>query len=150
MIFTRLPADLPGLPHFAQVSPTLFRGARPNRIGLAHLQEMKVEIVVDLEAWFDFNPCEWFWASKNLVTYKNLPCSPWHPEMEDIDAFLDETKKGVVFVHCKQGCDRTGYIVAAYRVLVMGWSKEDAIAEMRAFGLHEKAWPEIVPFIQRI
>jgi protein-tyrosine phosphatase len=43
-----------------------------------------------------------------------------------------------VLVHCKHGSDRTGVVVAAYRIVVQGWSKEDAIRELRdgGYGFH--------------
>ena len=44
-------------------------------------------------------------------------------------AILKEAPKPV-FVHCRAGIDRTGVVVAAYRVLIQGVSREQAIAEM--------------------
>lgn len=38
--------------------------------------------------------------------------------------------KGPVLMHCKHGSDRTGLVAAMYRVVVQGWSKEDALNEM--------------------
>ncbi len=68
----------------------------------------------------------------------------WHPEMEDIDYFLRIMVMSKcagnlpVFVHCMSGKDRTGAVIASYRVRVMGWSKEEAINEMldEKFGSH--------------
>jgi protein tyrosine/serine phosphatase len=39
-------------------------------------------------------------------------------------------------VHCRQGADRTGAIVALYRVVVQGWSKQKALLEMKDGGYH--------------
>lgn len=41
-----------------------------------------------------------------------------------------------VFIHCRQGKDRPGLVVAVYRMEVEGWSPEGAIAEMQAYGFH--------------
>ena len=43
-----------------------------------------------------------------------------------------------VFVHCMHGSDRTVTMIAAYSIVVQGWSKEAAIAEMceGGFGYH--------------
>ena len=56
-----------------------------------------------------------------------------------------------VFVHCKHGADRTGTMVAIYRIVVEGWSKEDAIKEMRqgGFGYHE-VWKMLPEFIREL
>ena len=38
-----------------------------------------------------------------------------------------------VFVHCRLGDDRTGMMIAAYR-MAEGWRANDAMREMQAFG----------------
>jgi tyrosine-protein phosphatase SIW14 len=42
-----------------------------------------------------------------------------------------------VFVHCSVGTDRTGVVVAVYRMEVDGWSEAEAMEEMEALGFHE-------------
>ena len=41
-------------------------------------------------------------------------------------------------MHCQQGADRTGTMMAFYRIAVQGWPKDDAIAEMKngGYGFH--------------
>ena len=41
---------------------------------------------------------------------------------------------GGVLMHCKHGSDRTGLMAAMYRIVVQGWSKEDALSEMTQGG----------------
>ncbi|HEX7917405.1 hypothetical protein [Rudaea sp.] len=43
-----------------------------------------------------------------------------------------------MLIHCWHGADRTGVVCAAYRMVVQGWSKADARAEMfdGGFGYH--------------
>lgn len=41
-----------------------------------------------------------------------------------------------IYVHCKHGVDRTGYVVAAYRCLAQGWDIETAVEEMKRLGFH--------------
>jgi protein tyrosine/serine phosphatase len=38
-------------------------------------------------------------------------------------------------VHCQHGADRSGYLVAMYRVIVEGWDRQTAIDEMTAHGM---------------
>jgi hypothetical protein len=45
-----------------------------------------------------------------------------------------------IAVHCQHGADRTGALVALYRMVVQGWSKEDALAEMDGGGFHHSSW----------
>lgn len=44
-----------------------------------------------------------------------------------------------VLVHCWHGSDRTGIVVAAYRIVFQKWSMEDAEKEFcdERFGYHE-------------
>jgi|GEM_PF-3956099 len=60
------------------------------------------------------------------------PDSP--PPREELLEVLDIFQCGEpVAVHCYAGADRTGYAVAAYRILVQGWRPERAFEEMDRF-----------------
>ena len=43
-----------------------------------------------------------------------------------------------ILIHCKHGSDRTGLIMAMYRIVFQGWDKQSAIEEMKdgEFGFH--------------
>ncbi|MDA9563362.1 dual specificity protein phosphatase family protein [Flavobacteriales bacterium] len=62
---------------------------------------------------------------------------------------IREAKKPVL-VHCWHGADRTSAIIAAYRLIEMKWTKEEAIAEIRngGFGFHEDWFPNIIQLIE--
>lgn len=64
---------------------------------------------------------------------------------------LIEQLKEPVVVHCWHGSDRTGAVVAAYRILKQGWSKEQAISEMvnGGYGFHLIYW-DIVEVLQQL
>ncbi|HEY2588087.1 MAG TPA: dual specificity protein phosphatase family protein, partial [Tepidisphaeraceae bacterium] len=53
-----------------------------------------------------------------------------------------------VLVHCQSGAQRTGGIIAAYRILVEGKSPDDAFAEMRQYGHDPKHNPALIPWIR--
>jgi protein tyrosine phosphatase (PTP) superfamily phosphohydrolase (DUF442 family) len=53
-----------------------------------------------------------------------------------------------VLVHCQSGAQRTGGIVAAYRILVEGRSEDAAFAEMGEYGHRPHSNPELIPFIK--
>jgi tyrosine-protein phosphatase SIW14 len=57
-----------------------------------------------------------------------------------------------ILVHCKHGSDRTGCILAAYRIVQDGWSKEEAMKEFRegGYGFHEKWFKNILRLIENI
>jgi protein tyrosine/serine phosphatase len=78
----------------------------------------------------------------------------WHPEDEDVLRFLrivTDTNRAPVFVHCLHGSDRTGTMIAIYRMAVENWSKEAAIEEMTrgGFGFH-RVWRNLVKYLRAL
>jgi len=47
---------------------------------------------------------------------------------------MDDPANWPVLVHCRAGLHRTGVVVALYRIEYQGWSKDQAIAELKANG----------------
>ncbi len=121
--------ERPGLPNLHQVSPMLYRGAQPTREGLGELRRLGVATVVSLRAFHGEREA----VEAAGLGYERISFKVWHPEDEDLRRFLaivTDPKRQPVFVHCLRGSDRTGTAVAAYRICVEGWSREDAIEEM--------------------
>jgi protein tyrosine phosphatase (PTP) superfamily phosphohydrolase (DUF442 family) len=52
-----------------------------------------------------------------------------------------------VLVHCQSGAQRTGGVIATYRILVEGKSPDEAFAEMREYGHDPRHNPLLIPFI---
>jgi protein tyrosine phosphatase (PTP) superfamily phosphohydrolase (DUF442 family) len=121
--------DRPGLTNFHRVSPVLYRGAQPTREGLEELRRLGVKTVVSLRAFHGEREA----VAAAGLGYERISFKVWHPEDEDLRRFLavaTDPSRQPVFVHCLRGADRTGTAVAAYRMCVEGWSREDAIEEM--------------------
>ena len=138
----------PGLKNLHQVSPTLYRGAQPTAQGMRELEAMGVRTIVNLRA-FSSDRGE---AKGTKLVREEMSFKTWHPEDKDVIRFLKivaNTNRLPVFVHCQHGSDRTGTMVAIYRVAIEGWSKEEAIAEMTRgdFGFH-KMWQNLVRYLR--
>lgn len=60
-----------------------------------------------------------------------------------------DDRKGPLLIHCWHGSDRTGMLVAMYRLVFQNWTKEDAIHEMTKgnFGFHT-AYSNIIDFVR--
>ena len=56
-----------------------------------------------------------------------------------------------MLVHCQHGSDRTGTMIAVYRVIIDGWSKDDAVREMTngGFGFHPM-WQNLISYIKAL
>ena len=61
---------------------------------------------------------------------------PTDAQMADFFDLLRVNPKTKIFVQCQLGADRTGVMIAAYRIADENWTPRQAIAEMKAFHLH--------------
>ena len=53
----------------------------------------------------------------------------------------------IVLVHCAAGTQRTGGVVASYRILVQGKSVDQAVQEMKQYGFRQKKNPDLLPYM---
>jgi tyrosine-protein phosphatase SIW14 len=142
------PVHLQGVPAFAKVSEELYRGGQPSAEGFAELKSIGIKTVVSLRV-LGSDRRE---LSGTGLRYFQLHVNPLHPEEEDVLAFLkvvSDPRNRPVFVHCRQGRDRTGMMVAVYRMVVQNWTKQDALAEMKARGFRS-GWEEIEEYVTRL
>jgi Dual specificity phosphatase, catalytic domain len=122
-----------GIPNFGQVTPTLYRGGQPSAEGFEKLAHMGINIVVDTGR-----------SKRDETLIKNLGMAyvslPWYcpfPKDEVFERFIKITRKNPdkkIFVHCRLGDDRTGMMIAAYRMGQQGWTAKEAMQEMHEFG----------------
>jgi len=54
-----------------------------------------------------------------------------------------------VFVHCYFGRDRTGVMVAAYRMSQQNWTADQAVEEMYSFGFHSHWYPAMKSYVRK-
>lgn len=141
-----------GIPNFGQVSPTLFRGGQPSADGIEALKQRGVDIVVNLREPDDREEAM---VKKLGMQYVSIPTHCPFPKDEIYARFLKVIREHPgrkVFVHCRLGKDRTGMAVASYRMAEQGWSPEDAMNEMRAFGfnrLHHAMCPGMGDYVEK-
>ena len=132
--------EMRGLPNFGAVSEGLYRGAQPTAEGFQILEARGIRTVISLRDWHDDAPL----LAGTQLKYVHLPCSPLGVREADVIAFLKVVKapeNQPVFVHCEFGADRTGMMVGAYRVVMLGWSNEAAAKELASYGFHEVFGP---------
>lgn len=125
-----------GLQNFAQITPNLYRGGRPTEEGLACLAKMGVSIVISEEGKYKDlrKPTE-----RLGMQYVSMFWECSFPEDHTFAKFLQLLRDNPgkkVFVYCHYGDDRTGMMIAAYRIAEQGWSAEEAKEEMKDFGFN--------------
>ena len=141
--------EVAGIKNCFQVTTNLYRGAQPTAEGMAQLKAMGFKTVVNLRAWH---------SDKDKVAGTGLnsvrfEMEPWRGDEAEAIQFLKivtDTNNLPAFVHCERGADRTGMMCAMYRITVCGWTKQEAIAEMKdgGFGFNP-VWQELVTFVEK-
>jgi protein tyrosine/serine phosphatase len=65
-----------------------------------------------------------------------------------IDVIVRSTQQGKpVLVHCHSGGQRTGGVIAVYRMLIERKTPQEAYAEMRRYGFDIRTNPGLIPFL---
>src|ERR1700752_114668 len=125
------------LPNFHQVSETLFRGGQPKDGGLQKLKQLGVKTIIDLRN--DHAEAEGAEARAAGMQYFSFPMArfgrPDEKTISEVLRIIGANENQPVFVHCAKGSDRTGTIVAIYRIEHDGWTSEKAKAEANRFGM---------------
>jgi protein tyrosine/serine phosphatase len=141
--------DRPGLPNFFQLTTNLYRGAQPTTRGMAELKALGIKIIVNLRTFHSDDVK----ISGGGLTQDRLKMEPWRANDDDMVRFLKivaDTNNLPVFVHCERGADRTGTMCAMYRIVFCGWTKPEAIREMKEGGFgFNPAWKNLVNYLER-
>jgi protein tyrosine phosphatase (PTP) superfamily phosphohydrolase (DUF442 family) len=127
-----------GIQNFDRVDQHLYRGAQPNALSIARLKQLGVRTVLNLRWHTEIWPAEKEVVTRNGLKYESIPIRGFQgPKDQDIAKALQiiQTDPGPVYVHCQYGCERTGAIVACYRIKRYGWPSEQALAEARIYGM---------------
>ena len=126
-----------GVPNFHQVDERIYRGAQPSPEGFQALAKMGIKTIVDLR-----REPEQFQAEARMVEalgmrFLSVPMTLHAPSDQQISRVLEELNSGAtpVFVHCQGGRDRTGTVIACYRMAHDGWDSKKALNEARVDGM---------------
>lgn len=128
------------LTNFGRVNASFYRGAQPDATGLVQLQQLGVATVINLRMPDDVRPDEAVGVRSRGMVYRLVPLhgfsAPTDAEVEQLLALIDSSP-APVFIHCEYGADRTGTIVACYRIRHDGWTPARALAEAKQYGLSD-------------
>ena len=127
-----------GINNFGKVNDHLYRGAQPNAAGITNLKTLGVKTIICLRQTNDLWGPEKAEAANSGMTFINIPLSGnSRPRDGDVTRALSiiEASPGPVFVHCRAGCDRTGTIIACYRIEHDHWTGAKAQKEAKHYGM---------------
>ena len=126
-----------GIANFGKINDRLYRGAQPDAIAITNLKRLGIKTIINLRMPDDAERAEKIEADASGITYTNMTMkSLGRPTDERVKEVLSliETLPSPVFVHCKYGCDRTGTIIACYRIEHDKWSSVTALREAQQYG----------------
>ena len=144
----------PGVDNFHQVNDHLYRGAQPTEHGFRSLAQLGVRTVVDLRIPEERSNEEQKLVKSLGMHYVHIPVKgrrfPTDGEVQKTLAILNDASAWPVFVHCREGKDRTGTMIACYRVAHDQWTNMRALAEAKSYGMHkvERAMQEYILHFQ--
>src|SRR5215471_538148 len=142
--FARRLVEARGVPYAAEVAPGLYRGGQPDEHGVAWLKEIGIRTVLNLRHFHGGKEQRRVEAA-GLGYHRIRLESSDAPRREQVLRFLELVRDPALrplYVHCKHGVDRTGAMMAVYRIEEEGWSNAEAFAEMKSFDAH-RLWRDL-------
>lgn len=129
------------IPAFGQVTGQLYRGGYPKPKGYARLKTLGVKTIINLSDDEPYAAREKEVAKELGFDLVSIPLSVYTwPEDEKVLKFLKTVlspEAQPVFVHCSNGRDRTGAMIAVYRTIVEGKGPKESYEEALDHGF----WP---------
>lgn len=127
------------LPNFHKVNENFYRGGQPTEEGIRQLAKMGIKTVINFRDPDGKVRREKELAEENGMKFFNPHLSNWFASRDtainEILEIINDPENQPVFIHCKRGADRTGTVVAAYRMKFEDWTAVDANREAKIFGI---------------
>lgn len=127
------------LPNFHQVNAQIYRGAQPRAGGIRRLAQLGIKTIISLREANERTEAEEREAEAAGLRFINVPLPdfsrPRAEQVKEILALLNDAQNYPIFIHCRRGADRTGTIIACYRIAHDGWTSKRALAEAKGYGM---------------
>lgn len=132
------------LDNLFRISPDLYRSEQPTPAQIPDLKKFGLKSVLSLRH-YHADPHEFERAG--IATFEHR-MDAGKVSTADLIAVLKLIRSAPkpVLLHCWHGSDRTGFVVAGYRMVFMNWTADQAIDELShgGFGFHALLYPNII------
>jgi protein tyrosine/serine phosphatase len=141
-------APTPAIENFRQVEPGLYRGGEPTATGWAQIEQFGIKTVLKLNAARTAPTPAGIFEVADAMPPEGISDALDEPTATEIGKALHALRDSPrpLYIHCAHGQDRTGLVVALYRVIVEHWTPGRARAEALSAGYHpellglDRAW----------
>jgi protein tyrosine phosphatase (PTP) superfamily phosphohydrolase (DUF442 family) len=124
--------------NFGVTNDGIYRGAQPDLDELQRLKDAGIATIINFRDNEEAVEAEAAVCATLGLTHHNLP---WSGHDKNIDPalverfleILDDPANLPAFVHCHRGAERTGTMLAVYRMERDGWTAEQAYREMKQY-----------------
>ncbi len=124
--------------NFDRVNDYIYRSGEPSAVGLQELGTLGIKRVIDLRERDAATAFEKETLAKLGIKYTNIPfaglSAPSDAQIQSVLKLLSDDPSPVL-VHCWRGKDRTGTVIACYRIQHDGWDNRRALAEAKEHGM---------------
>jgi len=131
--------DALGVSKFHQVDGRVYRGAQPADYGFQSLARLGIRTVVCLRRESGRMEAERELVRAAGMRFVSIPmddlAAPADRQIAEALAVLGDDSAVPVFVHCRKGVDRTGTVIACYRIAHDHWPSRVALDEARSLGM---------------
>jgi protein tyrosine phosphatase (PTP) superfamily phosphohydrolase (DUF442 family) len=134
------------VPNLYRIEDGLYRAAQPTAKGFQELAALGVKCVLNVSG-----PGDDAYVEKGSLKLFHVPMSAFGLRDDRVLQALKimaDPQNRPLLIHCQQGADRTGAMVALYRVVVQGWTAEKAVEEMTRGGYHHSGlWKDLETYV---
>lgn len=145
-------ADTAGLTldNFHQVSNDIYRSSQPNKSEMLQLEQYGIKSIINLRTVhsdrdaIDGTTLKSYWIRMRAGKITD-------DKIISVLKLIQSAPKPLL-IHCWHGSDRTGVIIAMYRIIFQNWSKQAAINELlqTKYGYHRNYYPNIIDYLQHV
>ena len=142
---------MPHVSNLHQVTQVLYRSAMLDRADVAQLQALGVKTVISLRSFHSDTDL----LKDSGIRTVRIPINTWairdRHVIEAMRSIRAAEQQGPVLLHCLHGADRTGMMIAMYRMLYQGWPRDKAVDELKngGYGYHA-VWKNIERYLSRV
>lgn len=133
------------LENFHEVEDGFFRGGQPSEQEIEALRSLGVKTIVSFRDEEKVIAWEREVTRRHKISFVSIPLNwkrtPTEEEARRFFEVVSRPERRPVFVHCREGRDRTGAMVAVFRIVLRGVSVEEATQEARRLGFRKAAFP---------